>query len=282
MIEWERVWPEWLETMNSFRFKRLNEVVYDSRRRSLVSEYVKYVTRPSPNTPAFDLLPHAADVACFPPFRNIIRAPEGTQMNDNPFESALAQLPELVDEWRKKLDAEVAELVKIPSRLSFKGTADDRVVPVSTSTIGSESSQAPADKLRLACALFRDGRVPLTHPEVFYSSMHHYHYPRCDELDFERTGSIFDRYNIKYVAEAPYVIHACGLDPNVATADDMDRRNARLKCLSCKDSRVRRWRDAVRLPLCCVAPLTLSVDVECWTIAVACICLSSRFFSAPR
>ena len=261
MIEWERVWPEWLETMNSFRFKRLNEVVYDSRRRSLVSEYAKYVTRPSPNTPAFDLLPHAADVACFPPFRNIIRAPEGTQMNDQPFESALAQLPQLVDEWRKKLDAEVAELVNIPSHLFSKGTSNGRVV-VSTSTTGSESSQAVTDKLRLACALFScDGLLDLfTHPEVFISSMQNYKY--LDKLDLERTGSILDGYGIKYIAEAPYVIHACGLDPNVATADDMDRRNARLMCLSCKDSCVRPWRYAVRLPSYCIVFVT-SIDDEC-------------------
>jgi hypothetical protein len=281
MIEWKRIWPEWLETMNGFRSKRLNEVVYPPRRRSLASEYVNYVTHPSPNTPAFDLLPHAADVACFPPFRNIIRVPEGTQMNNKPFESALAQLPELVVEWRKKLDAEVAELVKIPSHLSSKGTANDRVI-ASTCTTGSESSQAltGTDKLRLACALFRFGGGPFTYPQVFFSSMCDYEYPGYGELDLERTGSIMDRYDFKYIAEAPYMIHACGLDPNVATADDMDRRNARLKCLSCKDSRIRRWRDAVRLPLCCVVALTLSVDIECWAIGAACIFLSSRFGNA--
>ena len=249
MAEWKRIWPEWLDTMNNFRSQRLNQVVYQSRRQSLASEYTNYVTRPSPNTPAVDLLPHAADVACFPPFKNIIRAPEGTQMNDNPFESALAQLPELVGEWKKKLDAEVAELVKIPSRLSLKGTCDGRVVS-STSTTSPEPSQTATDKLRLACALFSNGvKGPFTHPEVFFSSMHNNKYPMGGE---ERIGSIRDRYDIKYMAEAPHVIHACGLDPNVATADDMDRRNARLKCLSCKDSHVRRWRNAVRLPLCCV------------------------------
>ena len=184
-------------------------------------------------------------------------------MNDRPFESALAQLPELVDEWRKKLDVEVAELIKIPSHLSFKSTSDGRVVS-STSTIGSESSQAPTDKLHLACALFSYGGTMelFTHPEVFVRSMHNLIYPGLDELDLERTGSILDRYGIEHVAEAPDVIHACGLDPNVATADDMDRRNARLMCLSCKDSLVRRWRDAVRLPFCCVVFVT-SVDDEC-------------------
>ncbi|KAI9453172.1 hypothetical protein HD554DRAFT_2226611 [Boletus coccyginus] len=246
IVEWDQIWPEWLETMNDFRSQRLEEVVYQSRRTLFASEYAKYVMSPSPNTPAFDLLPHAADVACLPPFRDIIRAPEGTEMGDKPFESAFSQLPELVDEWRKKLDVEVAELVEIPSHLSFRGTPDGGIV-ASGSTRGSESSRAPTDKLRLACALFQGGfEGVFTHPDVFSTSMRDstYPYPRV-KGDMERTGSLRDRYGIAYAAEAPYVIHACGLDPNVATADDKDRRDARLKCLSCQSSRVRRWRDAV-------------------------------------
>ena len=174
-------------------------------------------------------------------------------MGDKPFESAFSQLPDLVDEWRKKLDVEVAELVEIPSHLSFKGTSDDRIV-TSCSTRGSESSRASSDRLRLACALFQgDFRGAFTHPDVFFTSVRHSAYPYpMGKGDMERTGSLGDRYGIAYMAEAPYIIHACGLDPNVATADDMDRRDARLKCLSCRSSRVRRWRDAVSVPLCCV------------------------------
>ena len=261
MTEWNRTWPEWLETLNRFRSQRLDALVYPRRKISLATEYTNYVTRPPPNIPVFELLPHVIDVACFPPFRNIIKAPEGTQMNDEPFESALAQLPELVDEWRKKLDAEVADLVKIPSHLSFESTSDGRVV-ASSSTTSSESSQVTTNKLRLACALFSDDCTTglFTHPEVFFGSMRRHEYPRPDGFDWERTGSIPRRYGIGYIVEAPYVVHACGLDPNVATADDMDRRNARLKCLFCRDMRAMRWRDAVRLPLCCVAPTRLIFD----------------------
>ena len=242
-IEWNQIWPEWVGTMNNLRSQRLEEDVYPFQRRAVVSAYDSYVTHPPPNTPAFDLLPHPADVTCFPPFRDIIRVLDGAYVDDKPFESTFAQLPELVDKWKKELDAEVAELVKIPPHLSSKGTCDDRVV-ASSSTIGSESSQTATDKLHLACALFRCNVCgPFTHFEVFSISMF-----CCDETDLERTGSIWDRYRIAYIAEAPHIIHACGLDPNVATVDDMDLRNARLKCLTCSDSRVRRWKDAVRPP----------------------------------
>ena len=65
-------------------------------------EHTNYVTRPSPNIPEFDLLPHVAEVASFPPCSSIIGAPQETKTKDNLFESALAQLPELVDERKKK------------------------------------------------------------------------------------------------------------------------------------------------------------------------------------
>ena len=248
--------------MNGLTPSRLEQVVYSPRQHSLVTEYANYVKCPSLKL-TFDLLPHADDVAHFPPFRDIIQAPEGTQMSDKPFESAFAQLPDLVEEWRNKLDAKVAELVKIPSHLSSKGTFDGRVV-ASGSTNGSGSSQTGTDKLRLACALFC-GRIGglFTHPEVFATSVCDSMYPRhvLPEHDSEaRTGSISNLYGIQYVVEAPYVIRASGLDPNVATAVDIDSQNDRLMCLSCKYLGFKRWRDAVCLIFYCIVSVKLSVD----------------------
>ncbi|KAG8221221.1 hypothetical protein J3R82DRAFT_1383 [Butyriboletus roseoflavus] len=248
--EWDRIWPEWLGTMNRFRSMRLESVVYGPRRRSLVSEYHTYVTSPSPNAPTLDLLPHVIDIARFPPFRDIIRAPEGAQMNSKLFESAFAQLPALVDEWRKKLDAELAEQVKIPSHLSIQ---DASGVASNSVTTRMEASQAATDKLRLACALFYSRDCPgiFTPAEVFLVAMHHRVYPTYSVVgDSERTGSIRERFAIGFMEAAPYIVHACGLDPDVATAEDMDRLNARLKCLCCQKSRFGSWRDAVRLSLC--------------------------------
>ncbi|KAN0081388.1 hypothetical protein V8E55_009012 [Tylopilus felleus] len=242
--EWDRICPTWLKAMNDFRLQRLERNVYYWRRRALKDEYKAFVAFPSPYTPSFDLLPHVADVACFPPFRDIIKAPEGTPMNDKLFESAFAQLPEFVDEWKKRLDAEVAEMVQIPSHLSLKDTSSGQI-STSSNTVVPESSKGPADKLRLACALFR-GRSPgiFTYPDVFLSCKD-ISYPSRGETDSGRTGSVWDRYGIKYVGEAPYVVHACGLDPTLATEQDMERRDARLKCLCCGWSGSWGWREAI-------------------------------------
>ena len=269
--EWDRICPTWLKAMNDFRLQRLERNVYYWRRRALKDEYKAFVAFPSPYTPSFDLLPHVADVACFPPFRDIIKAPEGTPMNDKLFESAFAQLPEFVDEWKKWLDAEVAEMVQIPSHLSLKDTSSGQI-STSSNTVVPESSKGPADKLRLACALFR-GRSPgiFTYPDVFLSCKD-ISYPSRGETDSGRTGSVWDRYGIKYVGEAPYVVHACGLDPTLATEQDMERRDARLKCLCCGWSGSWGWREAVRLPFCGVRQsMALSMDVALSKIDIACL-----------
>ena len=230
VIEWARILPEWLEIMDEHRKQRLNEVVYEPRQRLLVSEYDKYVKLP--DTPHFDLLPHADELARFPSFRDILKAPEGTQLGEKPFESAFAKLPGLVEDWRKQLDSQLAELVKIPARLSLQGTPSRQVM----------ASMGMA-KLHLACALFdSDNNVCFRHPEIFMIAK----YSNPDGEITNSTESFLGQYRIKFSEEAPYVVRACGLDPNVATRDDMNRRNARLRCLSCSN-RIMGWYEAVCL-----------------------------------
>ncbi|KAF8547194.1 hypothetical protein OG21DRAFT_951948 [Imleria badia] len=244
-IEWTRMWPEWLETMNDFRSQRLDEAVYQPRRDLLMSEYLNYVTCPSPDTPTFDLLPHVIELSCFPLFRNVIKVPEGTEMGAKPFESAFSQLPVFVDDWRRQLDVELAELVKIPSYLSFKDASGGQGVALSGATC-VESSQVPTDKLRLACAVFNTSSTLAHHPDV-YSTMLHYPNPIGGAAEWERTMPIQKRFSVKFLEDAPYIVYACGLDPNVATVEDMDCRNARFKCLTCGgDSFIRTWRDSLR------------------------------------
>lgn len=66
-------------------------------------------------------------LAAFLPFQDIIKAPEEAQIGGELFVSAFLQLLELVGEWRKQLDIEVAELVKIPPHLSLEGVASSSV-----------------------------------------------------------------------------------------------------------------------------------------------------------
>ena len=185
------------------------------------------------------------ELGCLPPFRDIITAPEGTEVGEKPFEFAFTQLPLFVDEWKKQLDAELAELVKISSQLSRKDASSGPAVSSSSDT-PMELFQAPADKLRLACAAFNACHTVTWHPEVFFSTLRQMGPIRADE-EWSCEMPIQDRFSVKYLVDAPNIVRACGLDPNVATVEDMDRRNARLKCLYCKDSYIRNWKGSVRL-----------------------------------
>ena len=248
MIEWNQIWSEWLETMDNFRSDRLEQTVYEPRRRVLERKYFDYRIRsPSegPTGPGTDILwlPPVTEVASFPFFKDIIRAPEATRVETETFNSAFAQLPKLAVEWRKKVDAELAELVQIPPCLSSKQVFSRWTLR--SRQIGMTGSNG---KLRLACAIFCGNHAYcVNYPRVLFLPMRPHLYPRKGQLEEEHTGSVCDQYGIEYVAEAPYIIHACGLDPNVATVADMDRRDARLKCLSCQNKSVFSWKLAVRL-----------------------------------
>ena len=229
--------------MNNFRLRRLEAQVYRPRRHSLMSAYNRYL---GPDAPTFDLLPDVANLASLLPFTEMIKAPEETQINDELFASAFAQLPLLVSEWKKKLDADLAELVQIPLHLSSENATGSRALAPS-STTRAESPNADLDKLHLACALFQIvGPGVFTHLEVFSACKVDHFFPEFCRDDSKGHGSISDRFGIQFLEEAPYIVHACGLDPNVATVDDMDHRNARLKCVSCEGrTLIMNWRHAV-------------------------------------
>ena len=241
------MWPELLVTLNDIRSRRMDYTVYGPRRNLLKSEYEVYVALQALTIPALDLLPDVMELSYFPLFRDIIKAPEGTEVGASSFDHAFAQLPALVEEWRKQLDDQLAELVKIPCHLSSKDASRGRG-RASSSATHTEPSLRSADKLRLASAVFKKDDIAAPYPDILFLAFPELN-PTCHEGNLEGTVSIRGRFGIEFLEEVPYIVHACGLDPNVATAEDLDRRNARLKCLTCSDPwiPVMDWRSAVGL-----------------------------------
>ena len=120
-------------------------------------------------------------------------------MGVKPFESVFEQLPVLVDEWKKKLDAEFAKLVKNP--LSTQAVAPSYATPIEPST----------DNLRLACAVFNLFITVAFYPEMFTPK------PLSLGGSSEHATSTWNKCGDKFVEEAPYIVLACGLDPSVTT-----------------------------------------------------------------
>ncbi|KAF8838078.1 hypothetical protein BDN67DRAFT_934394 [Paxillus ammoniavirescens] len=241
--DWDRVRPQLEQKMIDCRKRRLEEVVYKPRRKLLVEFYDVYVRQPAPEGAAIELLPSIADLDYLPEFDKIIKLPEGTDVNAETFKPAFERLPALVQEWRADVDARLAALVVIPPELSTNGLSADQV---------TDQKSKPAERLRLASAVFY---VPSSgalwmFPDFLALSMFH---ARCYSANVgglnHHPWSLTNEHGnaIELFKEAAYIVRACGLDPQTATVEDMDKRNARLTCNLCSNPnpRVRTWTDAL-------------------------------------
>ncbi|OJA09756.1 hypothetical protein AZE42_01476 [Rhizopogon vesiculosus] len=104
--EWDRIRPDLVARLDPVRVRLLEDKIYGQRRKILMTECTKYLQQPPLPGAAFDVMPNAADVAEFAPFRDIIMSPESTSITASSFISAFQQLPDFVPSWRAKIDHE--------------------------------------------------------------------------------------------------------------------------------------------------------------------------------
>ncbi|KAF9228218.1 hypothetical protein BS17DRAFT_773271, partial [Gyrodon lividus] len=218
--EWDSIYPQ------------LEEAVYNPRRKLLVELYDAYVRQPAPEGAAVDLFPSIADLVHFAAFDTIIKLPEETN------------IPALVQDWRANVDAQLAALVIIPAESSTSG--------VSTDDVGDQKL-TPGDRLRLAGAVFqvRTSSDPMMYPDILDLPVFNSCY--CSSIAFReirgQPWSVMDGGAVvELFTGAAHVVRACGMDPQTATVEDMDQRNARLMCNHCFDThpKVWTWRSAIR------------------------------------
>ncbi|KAF9234867.1 hypothetical protein BU15DRAFT_52049, partial [Melanogaster broomeanus] len=245
--EWDRVRPQLEQAMQEYRSHRLEEAVYNPRRKLLVELYDAYIRQPAPSGAAVDLLPDIVDLAHLPTFDTIIKLPEGTDVNAETFKPAFDQIPTLVQEWRASVDAQLAALVVIPSDPTTSGVA--------TEDAGDQKLK-PAERLRLASALFRvDGGLQSLMMSTDFLNLPTFNNCYSDSVASReisgRPWSLISRYGnsplVDFFTGAAPVVRACGMDPQTATVEDMDQRNARLTCNHCiaKFPQIHTWRSAV-------------------------------------
>ncbi|KAF9234854.1 hypothetical protein BU15DRAFT_52058 [Melanogaster broomeanus] len=245
--EWARVRGRFVKTMDNFRIRKLETEVYNPRRKILVELYDAYVRQPAPPGATVDLLPDVVDVAHFAAFDAIIKLPEGTEVNAETFKPAFEQIPTLAQEWRAGVDAQLAALVVVPGDSSTSGVAEDDF---------SIGKLEPAERLKLASAVFKD----LWHHDLVVSIdlLDWWVFNRCysDSVASRvmpgRPWSLMDARGeyplVQLFTGAAHVIRACGMDPQTATVEDMDKRDIRLRCNYCPYTTTKMsWRTAVSL-----------------------------------
>ncbi|KAF9234865.1 hypothetical protein BU15DRAFT_52071 [Melanogaster broomeanus] len=244
--EWARVRGRFVSTMNDYRISRLEEAVYNPRRKILVELYDAYVRQPAPPGATVDLLPDVVDLAHFAAFDAIIKLPEGTEVNAETFKPAFEQIPTLVQEWRADVDAQLAALVVIPGDSSTSGVAEDDF---------SDGPLEPAERLKLASAVFENRLGNLI---VSTDLLDQPIFNRCysnsitSQVIPGRPWSLMDERGeyplVELFTGAAHVVRACGMDPQTATVEDMDKRDIRLRCNYCPCTTAKMdWRTAVSL-----------------------------------
>ena len=227
------MWPDLITVLEGIRVRRLNNQCYRPRRAVLLSEYEKYIQQPPPPGATFDVMPNAADVAEFNPFKDLIMSPESTKITASSFHSAFQQLPEFISSWRAKIDCEFMDHICFPENHD------------------NSENQSGSGFLQLATSVFvvqsgNDHRL-FMYPEVLLWPGFFCPPERSigDMIDVSLPGvglfgclpwsasRSFYPTTINLFDGTATVVRASGLDPKTASRQDMNVLDARFACGKC-------------------------------------------------
>ncbi|OJA18751.1 hypothetical protein AZE42_01641 [Rhizopogon vesiculosus] len=129
---WSRVRPILTEYMSELRTIRMEETVYNPRRRILVQAWNDFLSQPAsfPNTDV-DVLPHVADAALFKPFDDIIKTPTEVVIERDSFLPAFVALPSLARNWRRHVNQQLAAIILAGYPKDYVSTGDIRQLATS-------------------------------------------------------------------------------------------------------------------------------------------------------
>ncbi|KAG2150222.1 uncharacterized protein EDB93DRAFT_1249795 [Suillus bovinus] len=226
---WDRMRPDLITALDNVRMRRIEDKIYGPRRQILMDEYNKYLQDLPPPNAAFDLMPHAVDVADFEPFRVLIMSPESATVTATSFVSAFQQLPNFVSSWRAKIDREFLDLIRCPE------------------SQGDVGKQQDADCLQLATAAFvvesgSDRRL-LMYPEVlswpgFFApapvTLHDEIYLlQVKQFGCRMWSAVRHSPRISVFEGTAAIVQAANLDPKTTRREHMDELDTRFACGKC-------------------------------------------------
>ncbi|KAG2141345.1 hypothetical protein DEU56DRAFT_734280 [Suillus clintonianus] len=226
---WDRIRPDLITGLDNVRVRRIEDQVYGPRRQILMDEYKKYLQQPHPPGAAFDVMPHAVDVAEFEPFRGLIKSPESAAITATSFISAFQQLPDSVSSWRAKIDREFLDLVRFPENHGDSGKQND------------------PDCLQLATAVFvvesgSDRRL-LMYPDVLswpgfcvpapVALRDELYSLQVKQFGCRMWSGVRHSPRISVFEGAAAIVQAASLDPKTTRGEDMDGLDARFACGKC-------------------------------------------------
>lgn len=236
----ERVWSNikepLIEILEELKEKRqLKErLTMLMNRQNLVAKLLRDYTL---ERPINDVIPGPADVCDMDEFSAIIKdTPDDVEVSEGTFKPAMYRLPQFIAEWRAAKDAELTRILNkatVPD-----GQQSEKLVP----ELGDRT------QLELATTIFRCNccNSPISYPRILvHSCMHRlrdvyndYDHPLSkllSNLGDEPWNYGGDRVRIDDQGQATVrlVVKCCGLDPDIATAHEMDVLDARFECVKC-------------------------------------------------
>ncbi|KAJ6531794.1 hypothetical protein B0H19DRAFT_1188595 [Mycena capillaripes] len=222
---WKNIEAPLVELLKDLKKKRLEAArvkIIRERRQLAAQVYSKF----RETFPADTVFPPMVDMIRTEPFREVIENtsiyPE-EKVTEESFAAALLQVPEFSMEWKRSKDNELVEIMK--KTLSDSVEAD----------------------LHLASTFFKCSRPssePINYPRILvHSSTTTFRWSRDDSdhtlQDALKEEAWNDAAGVQYDERASRsvrsVVEACGLDPDVTTASEMDEINPVMECLNCSD-----------------------------------------------
>lgn len=236
---WSNIKPTLIPILLELREKRLDRERMQTlkARYLLAANVLKTYTLQRPIT---DIIPGMADVCEMPPFKTVIwDTPMDVEVTEIAFESAMEQLPQLINRWRDDKDTELLHVLDP----SFQLEKDREQLDLVTSQFHCQK----------CCRVIAYPRI------LIHKCMTTYGPNRYDGLD-----KTLDRIwnNLSYQpwnfnnrlrearSKARRIIAYCLKEPDSTTSKEMDQLDPRLECSHC--SSVNRggrlamdWRSAV-------------------------------------
>ncbi|KAJ7087747.1 hypothetical protein C8R44DRAFT_893003 [Mycena epipterygia] len=236
---WDGMKPQLIELMQGVREKmkrKQRKSLLKKRQRLLLSVLKEY----NHERPIDEINPRAVDVCVMPHIKAMIEdASLDAYTTEDSFQAVVEDFPRLFEEWRESKTRDLLTLLPGPS--------NDR------------------DFLLRATTYFRCSECsePIAYPRILahacLSHLPHGHRNREDDdltllcINFDSEPWNYDGKRVGYYPSAERsaisVVHGCGLDTNLTTAQDMDDVSPWLECLRCthkiKGRAIFRWRKAI-------------------------------------
>jgi len=238
LAAWIRVRSLLTDYIHELRMNNMHTFVYPTRRDILKTAYERYLEGRSSQSDLVGPMPGWRFLTTLKVFDDIIKAPPQVPFRDDMFSRALAKIPKILPQ------------ILPPLRMNVELKLSALCLSPASSTISGGDHDFVLQRLRLASSFFLCESDLLAYPEVLHHAFSVLHTSSVlDDTSLPKT----DCWNIGFTFPIPryqgaaVVVILCGLDPTIATPDDMEAQNVLLRCSLCRATHTHAmtWRSAV-------------------------------------